>query len=144
MTSQENALPKGFVYLKDISPNIVQDLKYATADNFTGAIVEGYNANKVIMTEIAAKKLDAIQQELEQTGLGLHIWDTYRPVRAVQFFQDWKHQPEDQLIKQKFYPNLSKEEIFSGGFIAKRSAHSRGSTVDLTITDKRKATRYWL
>lgn len=138
VTNQEKlpALPNGFIYLNQICPSIKQDLKYASEDNFTGTIVKGYNKNTAILTSEAATSLSRVQKELELKGKSLLIWDAYRPTRAVDFFLEWEHLPDEIHIKEKFYPNLTKEDLFNTGFIAPgHSTHSRGSTVDLTIID---------
>lgn len=130
-------LPEGFVYINQICPSIMQDIKYASDDNFTGTIVTGYNKNTAILTSEAATALRKVQEELEIKNQSLLIWDAYRPTRAVDYFLEWEHQPDNLQIKEKFYPHLTKEELFKTGFIASgHSTHSRGSTVDLTIIDK--------
>jgi len=129
-----NHLPQGFVYLKQICPEIKIDLKYASSDNFTGNSVPGYSANSAILTAEAATALCQVQRELEQQNLGLLIWDAYRPTKAVDSFLKWEHEADDLQIKQRFYTKMSKREIFEFGLIAPgHSSHSRGSTVDLTI-----------
>ena len=130
-------LPEGFVYLSQVCPTIIQDLKYASDDNFTGTIVNGYNKNSVILTKEASKALKQVQEELEAQNQGLLIWDAYRPTRASDYFLEWEQQPDNLQIKDRFYPHLTKEELFNNGFIAPgHSTHSRGSTVDLTIIDR--------
>jgi D-alanyl-D-alanine dipeptidase len=130
-------LPEGFVYLSNICPTIVQDIKYATKDNFTGAIVPGYNSNIAILTKEAAEAINLIQQELALQNLSLLIWDAYRPTQAVDFFLSWEKILDDNDIKAKYYPDYEKAELFKIGFIAPgHSSHSRGSTVDLTIINK--------
>ncbi|NRB10610.1 MAG: M15 family metallopeptidase [Rickettsiaceae bacterium] len=132
--TKTTSLPNDFVYLQDICPNIKQDIKYATTDNFTGTVVEGYQKGTAILTKAAAEKLFLVQEELSKDNLSLLIWDAYRPQRAVDFFKNWKNTPENSEIKTVYHPNLTKEEIFANGFIAKKySQHSRGSTIDLTI-----------
>lgn len=128
-----NELPEGFCYLHDYLPKIVVDLKYATADNFTGEVVEGYYANEAIMTIEAAKALQEVQGELNGLGLGLKIFDAYRPHKACQFFKRWAFNGSDDLaLKQRFYPLIQKQDLMQG-YIAEFSKHSRGSTIDLTI-----------
>ena len=132
------SLPEGFIYLAEICPTILQDIKYASDDNFTGNIVEGYNKAVAILIKDAATMLQNAQQELEQQGLSFLIWDAYRPIRAVNFFLKWRDVKDDPNIKAKYYPDFNKEEIFFNGFIAPgKSSHSRGSTIDLTIIDKK-------
>jgi len=130
-------LPYGFVYLSYACPTIVQNIKYATNDNFTGTIVPGYEAPVAILTKEAVEALNQIQQELEAKDLGLLVWDAYRPTKAVDYFLSWEKVPDNQDIKVKYYPDYKKAELFKIGFIAPgHSSHSRGSTVDLTIVDK--------
>lgn len=126
-------LPEGFVYVDEVIPDIVQELRYYGSNNFTGRPVAGYNANRAILTAAAAKALQRVQQELKLQGLGLKIFDAYRPVRAVNDFIRWAADPHDQKMKAQYYPDIEKSELFKRGYIATRSGHSRGSTVDLTI-----------
>ena len=134
----ETTLPEGFSYLEDICPQIVQDIKYATIDNFTGKIVDGYTSGKAILTTNAANALCEAHKELEQQGLTFLIWDAYRPTRAVQQFLNWGDEPDDYIIKKQYHPTLSKQNLFEQGFISPHnSTHSRGSTVDLTIIDQK-------
>ncbi len=130
-------LPDGFIYLSDSCPTILQDIKYATNDNFTGTVVPGYEATVAILTKEAIETLALIQEELATQNLGLLIWDAYRPTQAGDYFFSWKTLPDDEEIKAKYYPEFEKAELFKIGFIAPGySSHSRGSTVDLTIVDK--------
>lgn len=131
-------LPEGFVYLEQACPDIKQDIKYASTDNFTGEMVAGYKAPKAILTLEAASALKAVQAELAQTGYELLIFDAYRPTRAVEAFWHWRHIPDNPVIKLKYHPNLTKQEIYDNGYIMRQnSSHSRGSTVDLTIVDSK-------
>lgn len=125
-------LPKGFVYLADLDQTILQDVRYATPNNFTGKIVPGYQKETIILTDKAAKALSNIQKQLADFGLGLKIFDGYRPVLAVTSFKTWALSPEDQSTKSRFYPNIAKSELLDG-YISDKSTHSRGSTVDLTL-----------
>ena len=127
-------LTKGFTYLENHIPNLKVELRYATTDNFMGRIVQGYRPNqKVIGTLALAKALKKVQTQLATQDLGLKIFDAYRPQRAVNDFIEWSKQPQDTLTKQKYYPKLVKNRLFKLGFIAEKSGHSRGSTVDLTL-----------
>ncbi|CAG7592149.1 D-Ala-D-Ala dipeptidase [Hyalomma marginatum] len=128
-----NNLPTGFVYLADIAPDIIQDVKYATKDNFIGNIVSGYEKATIILTKEAAEAL--LQTALKQHGFGLKVFDGYRPVTAVKSFKEWAlSTDEDPEIKARFYPNINKNELLNG-YISAKSTHSRGSTVDSTIID---------
>jgi D-alanyl-D-alanine dipeptidase len=126
-------LPNGFVYLSEIEPSIRQDIRYATPHNFIGRPIAGYGANECILTRKAAQALAQVQAELSARQLSLIVWDCYRPVRAVNDFVAWSRNARDQAMKAEFYPNLGKDSLFALGYIAARSAHSRGSTVDLGI-----------
>ena len=129
-------LPQDFVYLSDISHSIHQDIKYATNDNFTGNIVLGYNESIAILTIQAAQAISKLQTELKKDNKSLLIWDAYRPTQAVDYFLKWQYTEDILEIKNRFYPNLNKSDLFKQGFIAAgKSTHSRGSTLDLTIID---------
>ncbi len=125
-------LPKGFVYLTDTVPDIISDIRYATHNNFVGVPIDGYHSNVIICTTEAAEALHNIQKELNTQDLGLKIFDAYRPISAIQHFKKWISEPENHATKAEYYPDLCKSEILNG-YIAEYSAHSRGSTVDLTI-----------
>lgn len=126
-------MPDGFVYLSDIDPGISVSLRYYTSDNFLGQPVRGYLAPKCIMTRPAALALKKIQEELKPFGLGLKVFDAYRPQQAVDHFVAWAKNLDDIRMKPAYYPNVEKQNLFRDGYIASKSAHSRGSTVDLTI-----------
>ena len=133
MSSLE-ALPTGFVYLHDIIPDIQVSLRYATEENFTGCIVDGYFSNVSIITRAAALALKQAQELLKEKGYELVIYDSYRPQKSVDRFVRWSEDPNDpQRTKDRYYPRTNKEEAFNLGYIAKKSGHTRGSTVDLTI-----------
>lgn len=126
-------LPKGFVYLKDLAPNIETELRYFSDNNFIGRPIKGYEANVCIMTKETAFALAKVQEELTEVGLSLKIFDAYRPQRAVDDFVAWAKGLEDTKMKKQYYPRENKATLFKHGYIASRSGHSRGSTVDLTI-----------
>jgi D-alanyl-D-alanine dipeptidase len=128
-----SALPKGFAYLRDIDPTIAQDIRYATSHNFVGRPINGYVAAECILSEQAANALETVQRKLAEKKLSLIVWDCYRPKRAVDDFLQWSKDPMHSEMKAEFYPRTDKEELFALGYLAKRSAHSRGSTVDLGI-----------
>ncbi|MFB9275022.1 M15 family metallopeptidase [Cohnella cellulosilytica] len=132
-------LPEGFVYLDEAIPGALFEIRYATEYNFVGAVIDGYNAPLAIMAEPAAKALKAVNEELEQSGYVLLIYDAYRPAKAVAHFKRWAQQPEvpeEQAMKDVFYPDVDKSQLFKLGYIASKSGHSRGSTVDLTLADR--------
>src|ERR1700732_2196452 len=128
-----SALPEGFVYLRDIDPTIVQDIRYAGSHNFVGRPIRGYLAAECILSEPAANALEAVQNRLAEKKLSLIVWDCYRPKRAVDDFLQWSKDPTHSEMKTEFYPRTDKEKLFALGYLARRSAHSRGSTVDLGI-----------
>ena len=125
--------PIDFVALNAYAPTIIQDLWYSTANNFTGTVVTGYHANNAWLTQKAASALAQVQAAIQPWGLSLYIFDAYRPQRAVQHFIEWSYQPEDPVLQQRFYPNMTKRQLFEQGYIATRSSHMRGSTVELTL-----------
>ncbi|MCK5400453.1 MAG: M15 family metallopeptidase [Flavobacteriaceae bacterium] len=129
-------LPKDFVYVEDIIPNIKVELRYITTDNFVGMPIEGYKATKLILTLSATQALKNVQDELGSYGFYLKVYDAYRPQRAVNHFMRWAKDLTDTINKQEFYPNVKKKDLFKEGYIASHSGHSRGSTLDLTIIDK--------
>ena len=129
----QKGLEKGFEYLDEFIPNIVFDLRYGSEDNFTGKVVKGYENPRPVSTIEMAKALKEVQIYLELRGLGLKIFDTYRPQKAVDYFFEWSKVKTDTLMKSKYYPNEKKENLFKNGYISKLSGHSRGSSVDLTI-----------
>src|SRR5947207_6882050 len=126
-------LPKGFVYLREIDPTIVQDIRYAGSHNFVGRPIRGYLAAECILSEPAANALATVQRMLAERKLSLIVWDCYRPKRAVDDFLRWSKDPAHSEMKAEFYPRTDKENLFALGYLARRSAHSRGSTVDVAI-----------
>lgn len=133
LSSNAWALPSGFIYLDQVSPTIVTQLRYFTSNNFVGRPVQGYVANRTIVTEPTAVALSNVQKELNAYGLGLLIFDAYRPQQAVNNFVVWAEDTADTKTKSQYYPNVDKRDLFKEGYIAEKSGHSRGSTVDLTI-----------
>jgi D-alanyl-D-alanine dipeptidase len=125
-------LPPGFVYLRDVAPDVRQDMRYAGAHNFIGRPIAGYQAAECVLTARAAQAVGAVQAELSRQGLSLLVWDCYRPARAVRDFLRWTKDP-DTRMQGEFYPRVEKGELVTLGYIAARSAHSRGSTLDLGI-----------
>ncbi len=126
-------LPDGFVYADEIVPDLFVDLKYCTSDNFLGEPVDGYHAPRVIATAPAAAALRAVQEELMLFGLGLHVFDAYRPQQAVNHFIRWGRDDTDTSTRERFYPGRHKQQLFDEGYISRRSSHTRGSTFDLTV-----------
>jgi D-alanyl-D-alanine dipeptidase len=126
-----DALPPGFVYLGNIDPSIVQDMRYAGGDNFTGGRLPGYDAGECVLRRDVALALQKVQADLARRHLSLKTYDCYRPTRAVAAMARWAQAPEDGRTK-RFYPTLDKRTLFSG-YISSRSAHSTGTAVDLTM-----------
>ncbi|MEV7088396.1 D-Ala-D-Ala dipeptidase VanX [Streptomyces sp. NPDC093085] len=124
-----------FVFIDEMAPGIRWDAKYATWDNFTGKPVDGYLANRIVGTRALCAALERARQKAASLGFGLLLWDGYRPQRAVDCFLRWSRQPEDGRTKSRHYPNIARAEMFEQGYVATRSGHSRGSTVDLTLYD---------
>lgn len=136
LSCQKNhAIPSAFVNLKKLIPNLELDLRYKGNHNFIGRPVNGYEANKLYITLEAAIALQKVQKELNQEGLGIKVFDAYRPQRAVQNFVEWAKNIDDTITKSEFYPEVDKKDLFILGYIAEKSGHSRGSTVDLTIIE---------
>lgn len=135
MTKRVEKLPVGFVYLEQVDPTIIQDVRYATANNIVGRPIKGYEVPRCILTEQAAQKLAEVQSELRKQSLGLKVFDCYRPQMAVDDFDAWSQDADDQSTKQQYYPNIDKADLFKLGYIMKRSGHTRGSTVDLTLVN---------
>jgi D-alanyl-D-alanine dipeptidase len=128
-----SALPSGFVYLSDVAPTIVLDMRYANSDNFIGTPIEGYINPVAIATKEAAVALNNVQTNLQRFGLGLKIYDAYRPQRAVDHFVRWAKDLTDVRKQTEYYPKVAKQILFQEGYIASKSGHSRGSTYDLTL-----------
>ncbi len=128
-------LPKNFVYLQEIAPTIQSELRYCNHNNFIGAPIEGYENNVLITTVPTANALKKAQETLTKKGLSLKIFDAYRPQQAVNHFVRWARVLNDTLQKSVFYPEVPKSQLFNLGYIASRSGHTRGSTVDLTIVN---------
>ena len=128
-------LPEGFVYINDLDNRINIDLRYSTENNFTGKVIDGYRSNKAIISAEAAIALIQVQNDLDQMNFSLKIFDAYRPQMSVNYFINWSNDSLDTINKSIYYPKIKKSELFPLGYIAERSGHSRGSTVDLTIVD---------
>ena len=127
----------GFVLLADYVPGIVQEIRYYSTYNFVGERIDGYEEPCALLTKEAARALRAASDECVRRGYRLKIYDAYRPQRAVAHFVRWAADVQDLRMKPFFYPTLEKQELFVKGYIASRSSHSRGSTVDLTLLDMR-------
>ena len=126
-------MPAGFVDAASVVPGLVVDMRYAGSSNFIGRPIDGYEAPVCILTRQAAEALGEVQAELKPFGMGLKVFDCYRPARAVADFVRWAEDATDTKMKSEYYPDLDKSRLFVEGYIADRSGHSRGSTVDLTL-----------
>lgn len=134
-SAETPARPDGFVDARSVAPGLVVEMRYAGAHNFVGRPISGYEAPVCLLTQQTADALAAVQRELSASGRGLKVFDCYRPVRAVADFASWARDRGDERMKAEFYPNVDKSRLFELGYIAERSGHSRGSTLDLTIVD---------
>ncbi|CCO25466.1 M15 family metallopeptidase [Maridesulfovibrio hydrothermalis] len=131
--AESKSLHDNFCYLDEVVPDAAFDARYYSENNFVGERINGYNAPKVVLTVVAAKALAEVQKELAPFGLGLKFFDGYRPQRAVHHFVRWAENLSDIRMKSVFYPDVEKKNLFRDGYIAAKSGHSRGSTIDLTI-----------
>ena len=136
--AQAQRLPPDFVYLRDVDPTIVQDMRYAGSDNFTGRALPGYDAAECVLRADAAQALKRVQAAIAPSGLSLKVYDCYRPDRAVRAMARWSRNPEDGATRY-FYPEADKRTLFASGWISPRSAHSSGIAVDLTLVPKSPA-----
>ena len=127
--------PSGFVVLADFVPSIVQEIRYYSTFNFVGDRIDGYEEPCAIITLEAARALKTVSNEMNVRGYRLKVFDAYRPATAVKHFVLWGIEDTDVRMKPYFYPDCRKQELFSKGYIAKQSSHSRGSAVDLTLLD---------
>ena len=126
-------LPMGFDSIAKYLPNMVIELRYASSDNFMGRSVVGYQNPKKVLTIETLYALQKVQEELKKNGMTLKLFDGYRPQASVDDFIRWALDPNDTLNKAHYYPNNDKIKLFDLGYLAKRSGHSRGSTVDITL-----------
>ena len=133
--SDITADPSGFVVLADYVPHIVQEIRYYSTYNFIGERIDGYEEPCALLTKEAARALKSVSNEMIVHGYRLKIFDAYRPACAVKHFVLWGIEDQDIRMKPYFYPDLQKQELFEQGYIAKKSSHGRGSTVDLTLLD---------
>lgn len=137
LATETSPLPEGFIYLADVDGSILQDVRYAGYNNFVGCPVTGYEAEKIVTTVEVAQALKAVQADLVKNTNGmltLIVFDAYRPQIAVDHFVAWSEDPEDLKMKAEYYPHIpDKTKLFEMGYIARRSSHSRGSAVDLSL-----------
>ncbi|KRX07335.1 Hedgehog signaling/DD-peptidase zinc-binding domain [Pseudocohnilembus persalinus] len=133
LKAQINNLPDNFVYLRQVDSSIIQEIRYAGYHNFVGKPINGYNAAECILTKQTAFALSQVQKQLLKNNQTLKVYDCYRPQKAVDEFVNWSSD-SSTTMKEEFYPTLNKDELFPE-YIAYKSGHSRGSTVDLTVVD---------
>lgn len=126
-------MPDSFVDIKEVIPDVELDIRYYGPHNFVGERVNGYNAGKCLITKQAAAALAKVQKDLGQFSLSIKIYDCYRPQQAVNHFVQWATQINNTKTRKEFYPTVDKRNLFKDGYIADKSGHSRGSTIDLTI-----------
>ena len=124
-----------FVNLADAVPDAILEIRYYSTYNFVGARVDGYLEPVALLTRQAADSLRAVSEDLKKQGYRLKIFDAYRPQCAVDHFVSWAADVNDTLMKPYFYPDVPRDKLFKLGYIAKKSGHTRGSTVDLTLFD---------
>lgn len=125
----------GFVLVSDYVPAVIQEIRYYSTYNFVGDRIDGYEQPCAILTKEAARALKEISNKLNVMGYRIKVFDAYRPAAAVRHFTLWGVDDLDQRMKPFFYPDLVKQELFRRGYIASKSSHSRGSTIDLTLLD---------
>lgn len=135
MTKEMTMDPSGFVLISDYVPGVIQEIRYHSTYNFVGERIDGYEEPVALITIEAARALKSVANEMNVQGYRLKVFDAYRPLCAVKHFVLWGIEDQDIRMKPYFYPDLQKQELFSGGYIASRSSHTRGSTVDLTLLD---------
>ncbi len=129
-------IPAEFIDVRQVVRGVTIDLRYFSRNNFVGEFIDGYEESNMLMTRETAAALIPVENQLRAMGLGLKIFDAYRPQQAVDHFVRWAEDLDDTRMKYRYYPNVDKANLFSDGYIAARSGHSRGSTVDLTIIDR--------
>src|SRR5919198_6606533 len=131
--SAQQRRPEGFVDASTVVQNLAVEMRYFGSKNFVGRPVDGYEASVCLLTRQAATALANVARDLAKQGLGLKVFDCYRPARAVAHFVRWARDLRDVAGKAEFYPDIDKRMLFRDGYIAAHSGHSRGSTVDLTL-----------
>lgn len=124
-----------FVLLSEAVPDAILEIRYYSTYNFVGDRIDGYEEPVALLTKEAAESLREVSDDLLKKGYRLKIYDAYRPQKAVTNFMNWAQEINDTRMKDYFYPELDKSVLFEQGYIAEKSGHSRGSTVDLTLFD---------
>jgi len=134
-SARAQSLPGGFVYLRDIDPTIIQDIRYAGSNNFVGRRLAGYEAGECMVKRDVGLALKRVQQELAPQKLSLKMLDCYRPARAVHDMVVWAQNGRETAAERRYNPAFSKKDLFRLGYIAEHSGHSTGAAVDLTLVD---------
>lgn len=135
--AQAQKLPAGFVYLRDVDPTIIQDIRYAGSNNFVGRPLRGYDAAECVVKREVAALLKGVQEELALQNLSLKMFDCYRPTRAVADMVAWSRDGKETPAQKRYNPSFSKADLFRLGYIAERSGHSTGAALDLTLVDRK-------
>ena len=135
MMSGQRTMNSKFVTLAEAVPDAIQEIRYYSTYNFVGQRIDGYEQPTAMLTRRAADSLRAVSDDVKRMGYRLKIYDAYRPQKAVDHFVRWAKVLSDTLMKHDFYPDLPKSVLFRQGYIAGKSGHTRGSTVDLTLFD---------
>jgi zinc D-Ala-D-Ala dipeptidase len=133
LANAQAPVPAGFVDAATVVDGLVVDMRYFGDNNFVGDTIDGYERPRCLLSAQAANALAAVARDLDVRGLGLKVFDCYRPQRAVAHFVRWAQKIDDVKRKGEFYPDVDKRNLFKEGYIAERSGHSRGSTLDLTL-----------
>jgi D-alanyl-D-alanine dipeptidase len=131
----QERLPAGLVYLRDVDPTIVQDIRYAGSDNFVGRPIAGYEAAECILKREVAAALKRVQADLGNSRLGLKVYDCYRPERSVRAMLQWARDGRPDPVEKRFFPRLEKGRLFALGYLAASSRHSAGTAVDVTLIE---------
>ena len=135
MAAGAQTLPGGFVFLRDIDPSIIQDIRYAGPNNFVGRPLRGYDAAECVVKREVGLMLRSVQRELALQGLSLKMLDCYRPARASHDMVVWARNGRETPAERRYNPAFSKADLFRLGYIAERSGHSTGAALDLTLVD---------
>lgn len=133
ITVCDHCPPGAFVPLRDFVPDLLEDMRYATANNFVGQVIPGYASPVAYVTPELGQAVAKAQAQFLKQGLTLVVYDAYRPLRATRFFRQWAQQPETGLAKANYYPNYERMQLFTENFIAEYSSHCRGAAVDVTL-----------
>jgi zinc D-Ala-D-Ala dipeptidase len=133
--NRPNDFPAEFVFLREVDQSIIQDIRYAGANNFVGRPLAGYQAAECVVKRKVGLALKHVQQELAPRKLSLEMLDCYRPARAVHDMVTWAHNGRETPAERLYNPAFSKKDLFRLGYIAEHSGHSSGAAVDLTLVD---------